>query len=168
MLSGICTHFRKKIKIHYRIWWIGGNYFNIESMYEFVDRDGPLNDNEPIHESLLHMHKANKTKTVTEVDPEEKQIVIFNKTTTNLSSSWSLVPRPCQCHTVLEGIARDPLLTTWYKGQWSLCPIRVSMLKLHVCSHSRTYIQQCTFKRQCTTKALVASTQLLYVNCFSI
>ena len=56
-------------------------------MYEFVDRDGPLNDNEPIHESLLHMHKANKTKTVTEVDPEEKQIVIFNKTTTNLSSS---------------------------------------------------------------------------------
>ena len=54
-------------------------------MYEFVDRDGPLNDNEPIHESLLHMHKANKTKTVTEVDPEEKQIVIFNKT---MSVSW--------------------------------------------------------------------------------
>ena len=46
----------------------GGNYLNNDflelSMYDFVDRDKPLDDNfnEPIHESWLHMHDANKTK----------------------------------------------------------------------------------------------------------
>ena len=43
-----------------------GNYLNIDvlkiSMHEFVDRNGPLDDNEPIHRSLLHMHIENKTK----------------------------------------------------------------------------------------------------------
>ena len=59
----------KRIKMHFRIWWIGGNYLKIDffdiSVYEFVDTDGPLDDNEPIHESLLHMHEANKTKAIT-------------------------------------------------------------------------------------------------------
>ena len=47
---------------------IGGKYLNSDvleiSMYDFVDRDGPLDDNfvEPIHESCLHMQDANKTK----------------------------------------------------------------------------------------------------------
>ena len=46
----------------------GGNYLNNDvleiSMYDFVDRDGPVDDNfnEPIHESLLHMQDANKTR----------------------------------------------------------------------------------------------------------
>ena len=44
----------------------------------------------------------------------------------------------------------------------------VSILTLHVCSLSRTYTQQCTFERQCTTKALMANTQLLYLNCFRL
>ena len=43
-----------------------GNYLNNDvleiSMYEVVDRDGPLHDNEPIYESCLHIHDANKTK----------------------------------------------------------------------------------------------------------
>ena len=36
-----------------------------------------------------------------------------------------------------------------------------------MCSNSRTYIQ-CAFKRQCTITALVAITQLLYLNCFRL
>ena len=80
---------------------------------------------------------------------------IFNKTKLQICPFfylWSCVL--CHCHTVL---------TTRYKGQWSPSPIpiRVWILTLHVSSHCRTYIQQCTFKRQCTTQALVANTQLL-------
>ena len=46
----------------------GGKYRNNDvleiSMYDFVDRDVPIDDNfnEPIHESWLHMQDANKTK----------------------------------------------------------------------------------------------------------
>ena len=46
----------------------GGNYLNKDvreiSMYDFIDRNGPLDDNfnEPIHESWLHRQDANKTK----------------------------------------------------------------------------------------------------------
>ena len=49
---------------------LGGNYLNNDvleiSMYDFVDRDGPLDDNfnEPIHESRLHMLDANKTSSI--------------------------------------------------------------------------------------------------------
>ena len=51
----------------------GGNYLNngvLEiPMYDFVDRDGSLDDNfnEPIHESWLHMEDANKTKALSSV-----------------------------------------------------------------------------------------------------
>ena len=45
-------------------WW---NYLNIDvlkiSMFEFVDRDGPLDDKELIFESLLHMYMHNENKT---------------------------------------------------------------------------------------------------------
>ena len=55
---------------------LGGNYLNKDvleiPMYDFVDRDGPLDDNfiEPIHESWLHMQDANKTKALSCVDCE--------------------------------------------------------------------------------------------------
>ena len=72
---------------------------------------------------------------MTEVDPEEKQIVI--ESFTNLIKKlfcpvlelWSRVL--CHCHTVLKNIARDPSHTTMYKGQGSSCPMQVSILKLH-------------------------------------
>ena len=46
MLSGIYTHFTKKKCITE----YDGQGWGGVSMYEFVDRDGPLDDNEPIHE----------------------------------------------------------------------------------------------------------------------
>ena len=53
MMSENFNYFRKTIKMTlHKIEW---NYFNIAvleiSMYDFVDRDGPLDDNEPIHKS---------------------------------------------------------------------------------------------------------------------
>ena len=40
---------------------LGGIVLEI-SMYEFVERDWPLDDNESIYECWLHEHDANKTK----------------------------------------------------------------------------------------------------------
>ena len=48
MLSGIYTHFRKKNgNALPNMMDRGGGGLSI---HEFVDRDGPLDDNEPIHE----------------------------------------------------------------------------------------------------------------------
>ena len=45
---------------------MGENYLNSDvlEISDFVDRDGPLDDNfdEPIHESWLHMQDANENK----------------------------------------------------------------------------------------------------------
>ena len=56
MLSGNCTHFRKKnIKRITEYGGFRGNYHNIDVleifMYEFVDGDEPLDDNEPMHKA---------------------------------------------------------------------------------------------------------------------
>ena len=55
MLSGNCTHFRKKnIKRITEYGGFRGNYHNIDLeifMYEFVDGDEPLVDNEPMHKA---------------------------------------------------------------------------------------------------------------------
>ena len=60
------------------------------------------------------------------------------------------------------------VLTSRYKGQWSPCPIPIRVWIRILCSYSRTYIQQCTLKRQCTTNALVANTQLHVLYCFRL
>ena len=62
-----CTNFRlKKLKRITEYNGLGGKYLksDVLEISDFVDRDGPLDDNfdEPIHESWLHMQDANETK----------------------------------------------------------------------------------------------------------
>ena len=65
-------------------------------MYEFVDRDGPLDDNEPIHESWLHMQDANKTLALScmlTVKWQFSHVETVDIVTSLLCSrSWALLP----------------------------------------------------------------------------
>ena len=119
---------------------------------------------------MMWMHMCHR---MIEVDPEEKHIhrkfYIFDKINYKFVQFMNFGPASCVSVTEsskgLQGILYSLPGT---RPQWSPCPIRVWILKIHVCSHSKTYTQQCTFKRESTTKALVANTQLLYLNCFRI
>ena len=76
----------------------------------------------------------------------------------------------CQLVTVMQsskGMQGILPLTNMYKGQWSPCPVQDVDTKNYVVTLGPIY-KQCTFKRQCTYIALVAITQLLYLNCFRL
>ena len=60
-----------------------------------------------------------------------------------------------------EGKGSFNSLTARYKGQLSPCPVQDVHTKNYVVTLGHVY-KQCTLKRRCKTKALVANMQLLF------
>ena len=95
------------------------------SLYDFVDKDGSLDDNlnEQIHESWLHMHVAKNQGIILWVDCE---VTVFTWRSSKYhiapllsTTNWTLF----SCHYKHNRQIKLSQCTLWSKNQWVICII---------------------------------------------